>query len=118
MTERRALLVEDHSHTRIQLGETLKRAGLSVHSVATARSGLDLVRGLTWDLVVASHDLRGCSGLWLLQRVAELQPPSRRVLLVDTNGMQDLNIDSVSQVFEKPVLMTEFAHWLRGEFTR
>jgi DNA-binding NtrC family response regulator len=61
----------------------LARFGCGLIVMHDAESATDLLQRIAIDVVVARYHLPGRSGVWLLQRVARVQPTAMRILAAD-----------------------------------
>ena len=60
---KKILLIDDEEAVRMTIGEILRRAGYEVHSAVDGRSGLDLFRQHTFDLLITDLLMPETDGL-------------------------------------------------------
>jgi DNA-binding NtrC family response regulator len=103
------LIVDDEPNTRFALRYLLEKT----HRVATAECAEEALERLEhepFDVVLADLALPGRDGLWLLARVRERWPATRRVLISGQSGVcaSLLMSSDIAQAFlEKPASVEE-----------
>lgn len=77
----RILIVEDDENVAAGIRMALTLRGYEVESCASAEDALARLQEGFWALVISDLRLPGCDGQELLQRVAQLHPQARRILI-------------------------------------
>ncbi|MEX1255031.1 MAG: response regulator [Dehalococcoidia bacterium] len=81
------LIVEDDPNDTLLEARALERFGIKqIHAVETAEQALDVLAKEPRDIVLVDYNLPGMDGLTLLERIRELQPNTR---LVVVTGVRD-----------------------------
>ena len=68
------LIVEDHELTRKTLNRRLSKAGYSVLEAANGRSGLEMLRSNSVDLVLMDFMMKNMTGIQTYERMREMKP--------------------------------------------
>lgn len=116
MREARVLLVDDEPDVLEALRHSLRRAPYRVLAVQSARTGLQLLRRLTVDVVVSDHRMPGMDGTEFLWRVQRRQPQAVRIMLTghaELSAVVDaINRAEVFRFLQKPVAPTRLLQTL------
>jgi DNA-binding NtrC family response regulator len=83
----RILLVDDDDDARMLMCELLRRRGLDVETVDSARACLMCIDASTFDVVVTDVEMPGMSGIELCGVLNERVPP---LLSIVVSGLRDL----------------------------
>lgn len=75
------LLIDDDSLFLQTMGRSLQRKGLQISTAENADAALEVLQQQRFDLVLLDLNLNGESGLRLLQRILQLQPDARVIML-------------------------------------
>jgi DNA-binding NarL/FixJ family response regulator len=90
-TPLRVMLVEDHPLVRAAIRQTLTRPGIEVIAEASsAEQAMDVVRGLTPDVMLVDLDLPGMSGVHLVRELAPRMPDCKIVMLTGSMRTEDV----------------------------
>lgn len=96
----RILIVDDEPNTRFALKYVLDKS-FEVGTAESAEDALDRLEQQRFDVVLADLNLMGRDGLWLLARVRERWPATRRVLISGQSGVCEslLMSSDIAQAF-------------------
>jgi len=84
------LIVEDDPNDALLEAKALERFGIKkIHSVDTAERALEVLSKEPRDIVLIDYNLPGMDGLSLLERIRELQPGTRSVVVT---GVRDQHL--------------------------
>ena len=108
------LIVEDEEQTRELLANTLSRKFLDVaiHTTGNGRTGLELFRKLTPEIVITDINMPEMGGFQLVFKIRSLKPETKLIVLTGCAGEETMK-DAVSKEFEidhfilKPVVLNE-----------
>jgi DNA-binding NtrC family response regulator len=118
LPEVRVLVVDDESLIRWSLSEALEERGFNVRVAADGRTALGALSdgSARPDVVLLDYMLPDSNGLSLFERVRDLMPP-RRVILMTAYGSPDVVDRALKlgayQVVMKPFDMTDIASVIR-----
>jgi CheY-like chemotaxis protein len=107
-TTKRVLIAEDNPALAHVLRFNLQRAGLDVTVASDGNQAWDRLRGETYDLVVADHQMPGMTGVELLARARELDDYANTPLVMVTAKAMELDTKRLQEqlglaaVFGKP----------------
>lgn len=96
----RVLIVEDETNVRFALRRMLDKS-FEVGTAESAEDALDRLEQQRFDVVLADLNLTGRDGLWLLARVRERWPATRRILISGQSGVCEslLMSSDIAQAF-------------------
>ena len=96
----RVLIVEDETNLRFALRRVLDKS-FEVGTAESAEDALDRLEEQRFDVVLTDLNLTGRDGLWLLARVRERWPATRRVLISGQSGVCEslLMSSDIAQAF-------------------
>ena len=87
----RVMLVEDHPLVRAAIRQTLTVPGIEVVAEASsAEQAMDVVRGVTPDVMLVDLDLPGMSGVHLVRELAPRMPDCKIVMLTGSMRTEDV----------------------------
>lgn len=106
------LIVDDDKYMCKSLSYVLKDEGYGVDTANDGNAALNLFKKKQFDLVLMDYKLssiEGITGLWLLERVKELKP-SVRAIMISAYGDQKVKEKAkqigVDYFLDKPFLLT------------
>jgi DNA-binding NtrC family response regulator len=81
--QKRILIVDDEAHVAFFLGEGLRGLGAEyeVHTTPSAETALQQFADRPYDLAVVDYRLPGLNGLDLLQRLRQVSPHTRTIVI-------------------------------------
>ena len=96
----RILIVDDEPNARFALKYMLDKS-FEAGTAESAEDALDRLEEQRFDVVIADLNLSGRDGLWLLARVRERWPATRRVLISGQSGVCEslLMSSDIAQAF-------------------
>lgn len=120
-----ALVVDDHEEIRVPLAALLRQYGLEVLQVASLSEGLAQIHQKDWSIILVDLNLLECDGLELVRSAREQSSRAHICVMSNPDSLSaraaDIERAGVSQVFAKPLDVTELEHFLlrlaRGETT-
>ena len=80
MSERHALVVDDHPTNRLLGGTLLKKLGWTVSEADCGETALDLAAGRHFDLILLDISMPGLSGEETCSRLKAMTPPPSRII--------------------------------------
>ncbi len=102
----RILVVDDEEMVREMLGEFFQPMGYTVRGAPSGEAALDLLREMTFDLLVVDLQMPGMGGIEFMRRAKRLYPDAR-ILVLTAHGGKESAIQAlrlgVSDYLEKPV---------------
>ncbi len=102
----RIMIVDDDQMAREMLTELLQPIGYTVRAAQNGESALDILREMTFDLLVVDLQMPGMGGVEFMRRARALYPDVRMLVLTGHAGKESA-IESlrlgVSEYLEKPV---------------
>lgn len=75
------LIVDDEESVRISLGRILEKNGYSVMICSNGKEAVDLIRGISFDLVITDVKMQGYDGLRVLDEVKKSKPDTLVILM-------------------------------------
>jgi DNA-binding NtrC family response regulator len=109
METRKILIVDDEPNALYALKYVLDKS-FQVATAANAEDALDRLEVERFDVVLSDLNLTGRDGLWLLARVRERWPTTRRVLISGQSGVCAsllMNSDIAQAFLAKPCSFDE-----------
>jgi CheY-like chemotaxis protein len=114
MPDQRVLIVDDEQRTLLLLRESLVVSGLNAETtcVSSAEEALQVFAQQPFDVVIADVRLTGMTGLQLLERLRQMCPGLRAILV---SAYQDSRMEATARelgvyhCFRKPFAFDEFA---------
>ncbi|MCI0440498.1 MAG: response regulator, partial [Chloroflexi bacterium] len=102
----RILIVDDDEMLREMLSDFFQPMGYTVRAAPSGESALDLLKEMTFDLLVVDLQMPGMGGVEFMRRAKSLYPDVRILILTAHSGkesaIQALRL-GVSDYLEKPV---------------
>lgn len=116
--ERRLLIVDDESHTRLTLAQALGPLGYGIQLASSAEEAIRELSDPRIDLVLLDLKMPGGSGLDVLRHI-ERERPGLRVVIVTAHGTVDSAVQSMKlgalDLIQKPFSVDEIRALVRRE---
>ena len=90
------LIVDDEKDAREFLGRLLTRKGYAVKDAASGEEALEIIKKEDFDVVLLDVVLPGMSGVEVLQKIKELKPETK-IILITGIGYDEKLIDQCMQ---------------------
>ncbi len=112
------LVVDDDADVLFVVAETLKAAGVSVHTCRSGEEACGLLEAFPFGAVMADQNMPGMKGLELLERAAERRPHASRILfsgmLMQEVLLRAVNGPGIFRFVSKPWKKEELVGVVRG----
>jgi len=111
------VLIDDDEAVRVVLGEQLRDAGGTVSEFASGDVAIAGIGGLpgTVDYVLSDFAMPGLDGVKTLQKIGELVPDARQVLMTGNADDPRLSAGTCIPVIRKPLSLRQLSEVLAGD---